>query len=150
MIDLLVGSPPSCVFVNFFLLPGIVTLVVSAGQTDLDCKSLSLISFELPLCQLVPDLHWLRFVFAACISHGLLFPISVDPAFPIDPAFPVNPAFPTFATINMRVSMDVEAKTPLLDKRAYPEAEMAAGSMEMAFPMRERPIHTARLVLTFG
>ena len=46
--------------------------------------------------------------------------------------------------IKMRISMDIEAKTPLLEKRAYSEAERAAPSIETAFPMRERLTHLLR------
>jgi hypothetical protein len=38
----------------------------------------------------------------------------------------------------MPAAMDIEAKTPLLAKSLYSDADMATPSLEMAFPMRER------------
>jgi len=38
----------------------------------------------------------------------------------------------------MPAAMDIEAKTPLLGKGPRSDADMAASSLEMAFPMRER------------
>lgn len=38
----------------------------------------------------------------------------------------------------MQAAMDIEAKTPLLGKSPYSDADIAASSLETAFPMRER------------
>jgi hypothetical protein len=38
----------------------------------------------------------------------------------------------------MQAAMDIEAKTPLLKKSPYSDADIAGTSLETAFPLRER------------
>jgi hypothetical protein len=51
--------------------------------------------------------------------------------------------------VNMRTSLDIEAETPLLDKRAFSEVEVDPPSLETAFPVGKTPyVHAVRPVLT--
>lgn len=49
----------------------------------------------------------------------------------------------------MRTSLDIEAETPLLEKRAFSEVEVDPPSLETAFPVGKTPyVHAVRPVLT--